>query len=248
MHATYLQALIVALIFGLAGAIKGAAGMGLPTVAMGLLDLLMTPAEAAALLVIPGLVTNVWQSLAGRNRLLLLRRIWPMLLVNGVVTWSATGLITGAAAGHADAWLGAALIVYAAIGLAKIPLSVSQRWEFWLSPPVGAVTGVVTGATGVSVFPAVPYLQALGFDKDDLVQVLGLSFIVSTVALAVGLASHGAFQMTAAGASTLCTLPAIIGVQIGRIVRAKVDTATFRSFFLASLLLLGCDLAARSII
>jgi uncharacterized protein len=248
MHATYLQALIIALIFGLAGAIKGAAGMGLPTVAMGLLSLLMTPAEAAALLVIPGLVTNVWQSLAGRNRLLLLRRIWPMLLINFLATWSATGLITGTAAEHADAWLGAALIAYAAIGLAKIPLAVSQRWEFWLSPAVGAMTGVVSGATGVSVFPAVPYLQALGFDKDDLVQVLGLSFIVSTAGLAVGLASHGAFQVTAAAGSTLCALPALVGVQIGRIVRAKVDTATFRSFFLAALLLLGCDLAARSII
>jgi uncharacterized protein len=248
MHATYLQVLIVALILGLAGAIKGAAGMGLPTVAMGLLGLLVPPAQAAAFLVIPGLVTNVWQSLAGRNRLLLLRRMWPMLLVNGLTTWSATGLITGTAAEHADAWLGAALIAYAAMGLAKIPLSVSQRWEFWLSPAVGAATGVVTGATGVSVFPAVPYLQALKFDKDDLVQVLGLSFFVSTVALAVGLASHGAFQMTAAVASILCTLPALAGVQIGRIVRAKVDSATFGSFFLAALLLLGCDLVARSII
>jgi uncharacterized protein len=247
MHATYLRVLIVALILALGGVIKGATGMGLPTVAMGLLSLLMTPAEAAAFLIIPGLVTNFWQSLAGRKLLSLLRRIWPMLLMNCLATWSATGLITGSAAGHAGVWLGAALVAYATISLTKIRLSVSERWELWLSPAVGAATGVVTGATGVSVFPAVPYLQALGFDKDDLVQALGLSFIVSTVSFAVGLASHGAFQLTDAGASTLCTLPALIGVQIGQIVRAKVDAATFRSLFLACLLLLGCDLTARSI-
>lgn len=36
-----------------AGLIKGVTGMGLPTVAMGLLGTVMPPAEAAAMLVIP---------------------------------------------------------------------------------------------------------------------------------------------------------------------------------------------------
>jgi len=38
-------------IFVLAGFVKGMIGLGLPTVAMGLLALVMTPAQAAALLV-----------------------------------------------------------------------------------------------------------------------------------------------------------------------------------------------------
>ena len=45
--------------------VKGAIGLGLPTVAMGLLGSVMPPAEAAALLLVPSLVTNVWQLLAG---------------------------------------------------------------------------------------------------------------------------------------------------------------------------------------
>ena len=51
--------------FLLAGLVKGVIGMGLPTVAMGLLAVVLPPAEAAALLVVPSLVTNVWQLLAG---------------------------------------------------------------------------------------------------------------------------------------------------------------------------------------
>jgi uncharacterized membrane protein YfcA len=113
---------------------------------------------------------------------------------------------------------------------------------------VGAATGIVTGATGVFVIPAVPYLQALGFDKDDLVQVLGLSFTVSTLALAAGLASRDMFEVTAAGTSALCTLPALLGMAIGQIIRARVDPKTFRLVFLIGLLLLGMDLMARSII
>jgi len=41
-------------------------------------------------------------------------------------------------------------------------------------PLIGLATGLVTGSTGVFVIPAVPYLQALDLDKEDLVQALGL--------------------------------------------------------------------------
>src|SRR5690242_15275291 len=56
----------IAGVFVLAGAVKGMIGMGLPTVAIGILGLFMTPAEAAAVLVLPTLVTNIWQAAAGR--------------------------------------------------------------------------------------------------------------------------------------------------------------------------------------
>jgi len=245
MHGTYSRVFAVGLIFVLAGLVKGVAGMGLPTVAMGLLGVLMAPAEAAAFVAIPSLVTNVWQFLSGRHRLVVLSRTWPMLLMICFATWAGAGLMTGAGSRQAGAWLGAALIAYGGIGLARFRLLVPRRYEIWLSPAVGAATGVVTGATGVFVIPAVPYLQALGFDKDELIQVLGLSFTVSTIALAAGLASRGAFQLSAAGASGLCTAPAFIGMGIGQMIRARVDPATFRVVFLVGLLLLGGDLMVR---
>jgi uncharacterized membrane protein YfcA len=247
MHAAPAQILFIAFTFTLAGLVKGVTGMGLPTVAIGLLGLMMVPAEAAALLVIPSLVTNVWQFGAGRNRLPLLCRMWPMLLAICVATWATAGLIAGGSAGRASTALGAALVVYAIIGLARVHLSIPNRAEPWLSPVIGAATGLVTGATGVFVIPAVPYLQALGLEKDDLIQALGLSFTASTIALAGGLASYGAFHITAAGVSILCTAPALIGMFVGQWVRQKVDPATFRLLFFSGLLILGADLIAHSI-
>ena len=78
------------------------------------------------------------------------------------------------------------------------------------------------GQYDVFVVPAVPYLQALDLKKDDLVQALGLSFTTSTIALAAGLASHGAFQLTSGGASLLCTVPAL-AVIINAVVDALSD-------------------------
>jgi len=62
------------LIFVAAGMVKGVIGLGLPTVAMAFLTLTMPPADAAAILVLPSFVTNVWQ-LAGPQLARLLRRL-----------------------------------------------------------------------------------------------------------------------------------------------------------------------------
>jgi len=51
-------------VFALVGFVKGVIGLGLPTISMGLLVLVMRPVEAAVL-VLPSLLTNVWQMLAG---------------------------------------------------------------------------------------------------------------------------------------------------------------------------------------
>ena len=48
-------------VFAVAGVVKGVVGLGLPTVAMALLALWMAPAQAAALLIVPSLLTNLWQ-------------------------------------------------------------------------------------------------------------------------------------------------------------------------------------------
>ncbi len=74
-----LIAAIVATFFA-AGVVKGVTGMGLPTVAMGVLGSLLSPLVAAALLLVPSLVTNVWQLLAGPRLGMLIRRLWPMMV------------------------------------------------------------------------------------------------------------------------------------------------------------------------
>lgn len=238
--------LAIAATFLLAGFVKGVIGLGLPTVAIGLLGLVMAPAQAAALLVIPSLVTNVWQLAAGPRLVPLLRRLWMMMLGICIGTVAGAGLLTGDTT-HATAALGLALVLYAAVSLASVRLLVPDGLERWLSPATGVATGLVTGATGVLVIPAVPYLQALALEKDELVQALGLSFTVSTLALAAGLAREGVFHMPLAGASLLALAPALAGMVLGQWVRGRIRPALFRSCLFVGLLVLGFHLVLRSV-
>lgn len=237
-----------ALTFLLAGFVKGVIGPGLPTVAMGLLALVMTPAQAAAVLIVPSLVTNVWQLVTGPDFLQLARRLWPMMLGIVVGTFPGTWLLAGPDAALAGAGLGAALVVYGVSGLMGLRLPAPGKAEPWLGPLVGIVTGAITGATGVFVIPAVPYLQALELEKDELIQALGLSFTVSTIALAASLARVGTFHLGEAGLSLLALLPAIAGMLLGQWLRDRIAVRTFRICFFAGLVALGAHAVLRPLL
>ena len=238
----------IAAVFVVAGIIKGVIGLGLQVVPMGLLVLVMPPIEAAALLVLPAFVTNVWQLLTGPSLAGITRRLWPMMAGLCAGTWAGAGLMSGGHARDATLWLGIALAVYSALGLGAVRFAVPPRHEGWAGPVVGAATGAVTAATGVFVIPAVPYLAALGLDKDDLVQALGLSFLVSTIALAVNLMQAGALKLDIAAPSAGALAMAMVGVTIGQSIRTRIDAATFRFCFFAGLLALGLHLLARSML
>jgi uncharacterized protein len=237
---------IIASTFLLAGMVKGVIGMGLPTVAMGLLALVMPPVEAAALLVVPSLVTNVWQLVAGPSFIAVLKRFSAMMVAVCVGTVAGIGLLTGGAGAIATAALGAVLAAYGVVGLVAARFVVSARSERWLSPIVGLITGVLTGATGVFVIPAVPYFNSLGLAKEDLIQTLGLSFTVSTLALAVGLMATGQFKAALATGSLLALLPALGGMFFGQYVRNRLKPEVFRRWFFIGLLILGTYMVVRA--
>lgn len=239
---------LIVLTFLLAGLVKGVVGLGLPTVAVGLLGLVMPPMQAAALLVVPSTVTNVWQLAAGPRFFGLLKRLWAMLIGIVVGTLAVGWLLAGENWAAATPLLGVALMLYALLGLSNRRFAVAPRHERWLSPLIGVITGGVTAVTGVFVIPAVPFLQALGLEKDDLVQALGLSFTVSTLALAITLSQHGSLlQADVLGLSLLALLPALAGMYLGTWLRSRISPLAFRRCFFGGLLLLGADLAIRGI-
>lgn len=232
-------------VFLLAGMVKGVTGMGLPTVAVAMLSLVMAPVQAAALLVVPSLLTNVWQLASGASVYPLWQRLWPMMA--GICAGTAAGSVLALEPGWASGALGAALVAYAAMGLMNLRLRVRAGAERTWSPAVGVATGAISAATGVFVIPAVPYLQALELEKDELVQAMGLAFTVSTVALAVSLAARDAWQPAAAGLSFLAQLPAMAGMLLGQRLRGRMRPALFRRCFLLALMLLGMHLALESV-
>lgn len=236
----------IAAVFTLAGVVKGVIGLGLPTISMGLLALVMTPLQAAAILVLPSFLTNVWQMTAGPSVWSALRRLWPMQVGVCIGTWLGAGLMTGSSARYGSAFLGVALVVYAVTSVRATHFSIQRAHERWLGPAVGAVTGLITAATGVFVIPSVPYLHAIKFDKEEFVQALGVSFTVSTIALTFNLAFAGALNVAMAAPTVVALVAACIGMGAGQWLRLRLSPEVFRRCFFIGLLLLGAYLVFDS--
>jgi uncharacterized membrane protein YfcA len=239
--------LAIAVTFVIAGFVKGVLGQGLPTVAVGLLSLTMSPGEAAALIVIPALLTNIWQAWFGPSLMPLIRRLWPTLLAAFLGTFLASalglGLLTPEAASMARRALGGALIVYGLLGVSRIHLRVPPHAEPWLGPSLGVATGVVASATGVVMFPVIPYIQALGLERDDLVQAQGLSFMVSSFALMFVVLGNGTLNTANAATSLAAMAVSFVGMFLGQHVRQFLRPDVFRFLFFLGMLALGVHLA-----
>jgi uncharacterized protein len=235
---------VVTAAFLLAGLVKGVTGLALPTVGIGLLGLAMPPAHAAALVVVPALMTNVWQMMSGPGLASLVRRLWLMQLAICLGTWAGASLMTGSNTAFASAALGFALIAYAAFGLMNAQFPHVPPWaERWLGTFVGGATGFITAATGVFVIPAVPFLQALSFERGEFMKALGLCFTVSSIALAWSLVSSGTLNLSTGLYSLLALVPALAGMVAGQCLLRVMRPETFRRWFFSGLALLGAHLA-----
>ena len=99
----------------------------------------------------------------------------------------------------------------------------------------------------MAAMPLAPYLTSLDLDKEEMVQTLGLSFTVSMLALATGLAIEGQFRASVAGESLLALLPAAAGMVLGQRIRERMSSGVFRPWFLAGLLALGVYMMVRTL-
>jgi uncharacterized protein len=238
--------LAIAAVFLLAGFIKGVIGLGLPTVSVSLLAVAMPPGKALAIVIVPAIVTNIWQTFVGPHLRDIVRRLWPLMLGTAVGIWLNAGALSGPNARYGTVVLGILLMIYAVTGLTRFSFRVAPRNEKWLGGIVGLVTGVISASSGVQVIPSVPFMQAIGMKKDELVQALGVFFTVATLALGFTLTSSGLMTGATALPGVVALACSFAGVFIGQAVRTRMPAETFRRWFLIAMILLGIYLAATA--
>jgi len=239
--------ILVAAAFLLAGFVKGVIGLGLPTVSMGLLAVTMPPAHALAIVIVPAIVTNIWQTFVGPYLRDIVRRLWPLMAGTVIGIWLNAGMLTGPYARYGTIVPGVLLVIYAIVGLSTFSLKVARRNEKWIGGIVGVTTGMISAATGVQVIPSMPFMQAIGMEKDELVQALGVFFTVATLALAFNLTSAGLLSAATALPGAIAMAAAFAGMFVGQAVRSRMQPEVFRRWFLIAMIFLGLYLAASAI-
>jgi uncharacterized protein len=156
-------------------------------------------------------------------------------------------MLTGPYSRYGGIVLGVLLVIYAIIGHSRFSFSVAPRNEKWIGGIVGLLTGVASAATGVQVIPSMPFMQAIGMERDELVQALGVFFTVATVSLAFNLTSAGLLTAATALPGAVALAAAFIGMFIGQTVRSRMQPEAFRRWFLIAMIFLGIYLAGSAL-
>lgn len=245
MFDPFILAIIIAT-FLLAGLVKGVIGLGFPTVVIGLLTVALDLTTAMALLIVPSMVTNIYQASVGGNGRAIIARIWPFLLAAAAMIFIGARALLWVDQAILSGLLGILLISYAVSSMAGLSVTVPARHEAWAGVAFGAVNGILTGMTGSFAVPGVMFLQALGLPKDALIQAMGMLFGVSTLALALALGSNAFMTNSSILASTALLGPALIGMALGVALRKRMSEARFRQVFFPAIFLLGLFIVAQA--
>lgn len=238
---------IILAVYLLAGFVKGVVGLGLPLVSVGLLTAVIGLQPAVALLVVPAMLTNIWQGFTGQDTARLFRRFWLLFLPAMLFTWPGTMALKHVNVGYLSSLLGVSLILYTALNLMRVTFNVPPQWEGPLNPIIGAISGVLAGLIGAFAVPGVVYLQSTRLSREELVQTMGMIFTLAAIGMSISLSGQNLLSAQLGLVSAFAVVPAVAGMAIGTRIRKKTSEQSFRRIFLIALGVLGAYITVTSV-
>lgn len=235
--------------FFVAGLVKGLVGMGLPAIVLGVLAAPLGLQEAIGFILFPSFCANIYQSLVGGALTMLLRRFWAFFLAAVLGIGVGVSILAGGRDQVLLGLLGAVLCIYTGLNLSgrRLPPPAAER-ETVYGPIAGGLGGVMFGMTGVFIVPGILYLQALGLKRDVLIQAMGISFIIITIAIAGFMTGHGILHMAQILISVIALVPMFAGIVIGTRYRQSIPEDLFSRVIMIALFLNGLHLMARAML
>lgn len=237
---------LAVIIFFLAGIIKGVVGFGMPLFAITLLALTMPLTTAIAANVGPSLITNVRQAFRGPYLVALIKRLWPFLVPAIGLIWFGIAIQLQVNEAYPGLMLGVLAVSFAAVSALHYEIRVTPAREKPFGFMLGIVNGLITGVTGIFIIPGGLFLQSLGLKRDELVQALGLLFMLSTAMIGIVFGAKAIMTPSLLVLSVLCIPPALVGLAIGERLRNRLSEEMFRKLFLAGIAILGVSLVVRN--
>lgn len=230
--------LLACLILIVAEAIYVMLGFGAGLVSVGTLALLLPELRDVVVLLLlvclPAelwVVRTSWKEISWRGVLLLFIGIGVGIAIGSwLLRWGDPSFLL--------VLLGGFLVVVGAAFLAA-GRSPQREWPAWIAPPVGLLSGVLTGLFGTGGPPLVLYYQLQGVAKSTFRGNLMAIFLLMTTVRVPFYAALGLITLPRLW-SALTVMPAVaLGAWIGNRVHLNLEESTFRKLVSAFLIVIG---------
>ncbi|MEM7267829.1 MAG: sulfite exporter TauE/SafE family protein [Pseudomonadota bacterium] len=232
-------------VFLLAGTVKGAIGIGLPTTSISILSQFTDPRVAIAIGVMPMLLSNVWQMYREGKGWETIKRFWPFGAAL-FVTLFITSLFAASVAANAIMLItGLSIAIFAVTSLIREPPRMPAGWERAGMVGAGSAGGVMGGLTGLWSPPLVMLLLSLRLDKADYVRAFGFLLVIGAAPLLGGYLINGLMTWELFWVSMIMVIPTLMGFSVGERVRGRMDTSRYQKAILVFFLIMGLNLIRR---
>jgi len=228
------------------GFVKGAIGVGLPVVAIAVMSGFLPVPTILALVVVPIVMTNLWQAVSAGNPSKPLRRFWPMIICLLASVWFSSGLVAGLDNRVLYGLLGSILILVVVTDRFKGGWMMPASAERWAGPLAGCFAGFLGGISTIWGPPMMIYFMMLRLSKDMYVQTVGLVWFMASIPLLLAYFRHGILTVETTTISSISCVPAFIGLFAGQKIRHRINQSTFRRVLLGFLLFSGLNLLRRA--
>lgn len=241
--------LVAALAIGfLAGVIKGIVGFAMPMVIISGLSIFLPPDVALAALILPTLLSNVWQSMrqgisAAWRSVVAVRIYLGTCLFVLVLSAQLVRVIPQTVL---FLTIGILISLFTLLQLVGWQAQIKTRSR-WIEVAVGSLAGFMGGLSGVWGPPTVAYLTAVNTPKTDQIRVQGTIYGLGSVALLAAHIQSGVMRAETWPLSVMMVVPAVLGMALGFRIQDLIDQSAFRRATLFVLLIAGLNLMRRGV-
>ena len=240
----FLVGLLVVVILG-GAMINGLIGMGFALVAVNMMAAALGTKEGVVVMSILAPVTAAYQLWLNRGAGAGWRRL----------QWVVVGALVGSVFGAELLVLLPAWAISLLLGgfTAQFVVDTARRnrpqmtvsRERLFGPAAGFVGGATNGALGASGPIIGSFLIAIGLRGRDFVYAVSLVFLSQGLARAALFQAHGQYTEPLLATAAVLLVPALLGQQVGLLLRGRLDAAMFQKILLAVLLVSSINLVWR---
>lgn len=232
-----------------AGFVKGSVGFAMPLIMVSAFNGFLPPEMAVAGLILPTLVTNLFQSTRqGMGAAWGSVKAYRRFLIGTVVfILLSAPLLTVIPRVAYLLILGVPVTVFAGLQLAGVPLALPLRHRARAEWGLGVLGGLFGGISGIWGPPLLVYLLSVGAEKQEVVRVQGVVFLIGAVALLAAHLRTGVADAAGLGFSAALVGPALLGMLVGFRVQDRLDQARFRRWTQGLLVLTGLNLVRQAV-
>jgi len=240
---------LAALVGIFAGFVKGAVGFAMPMILISGLSTFLAPEVALAALILPTVVSNVFQALrdgvaAVRASVRLYWLYLGIVLLFIALSAQLTRLFSPAAF---YLFLGVPVTVFSIIQLLGWRPRIAPHRRRRAELGIGIVAGFTGGIAGVWGPPTVLYLTAIETAKAEQMRVQGIVYGAGSLVLLVSHLGSGVLNAQTIPLSVAMLAPCLAGLVLGYWAHARMDQARFKQATLFVLAVAGLNLLRRGL-